>query len=827
MNPPERSLTVATAEPGLGRLLELAVWLSGRLSFSRKYLLIGLVMLLTVGALSVPLWRSLANDRAASERARAGLAELQRGSELLAEAASLRDQTLRQATVPPVGGLESRLQVLSAPSGGTSASMPPALAQQLGDRVRLLASLPPDTTPAQRFGAFNGVMNALLAVLQASAQHHRLNIDSELDSTLAALTSRLPQVLDTLGRQRGALALGGAEFAPFALSAQVQLTEAVPALREALSQLGSVSPAANSLQPALETLLQGIAAQQDAADKMQDAPDTGRELDALAERNQVLTASFITALNAAADRRLADRVSGLRRSQWILAAVLVGALLAITFLFAGIYVSTMRSLNRLSQGTAAFCAGALDTRIRIETRDELVQVAGDFNTLATEFGRLLAVIREQNESRERELATQVAARTAELAEKNEQLSAAGLRVQEELALARDMQQALLPQQFPRGADWAVHARMQPARELGGDFYDVFSLPDGRLGMLVADVSGKGVAAAFFMAVSRTVLLDLASRGATPGEILAQANDLLCSRNPMDLFVTVCMIVYDIDSGELEYASAGHPPPLLRTRDGQVQRLPVNHDPALAVMPGMPYRAMLAQLLPGEVLLLYTDGITEAFSPAGEAFGDDRLQDWLAGREAELDPRSQVDALVHEVHTFAGDAEASDDITCLLLTRRADVSIARELPMVPMTNKVLLLHHVLPSRVGEIEPLAEAVTAALPTRPDLAFSANLCLEELVTNIINHGLRGEPDHTIDVRMSISDEWLEIVLKDDAPPFDPFTEASAPDLGLDLDERPIGGLGVHLVKTLMDDARAYYDGSGNLIVLLKTVRQPPVES
>lgn len=145
------------------------------------------------------------------------------------------------------------------------------------------------------------------------------------------------------------------------------------------------------------------------------------------------------------------------------------------------------------------------------------------------------------------------------------------------------------------------------------------------------------------------------------------------------------------------------------------------------------------------------------------------------------------------------------------------------PSVPMTNKVLLLEYSLPTQLPEIERLADAVSAALPDRPDLAFSANLCLEELITNIITHGLKGRSDRIIRVRMSISVEWLEIILKDDAPPFDPFRSAPEPDLDLDLANRPIGGLGVHLVKALMDDARAYYDGSGNLIVLLKTVRQP----
>jgi serine/threonine-protein kinase RsbW len=131
----------------------------------------------------------------------------------------------------------------------------------------------------------------------------------------------------------------------------------------------------------------------------------------------------------------------------------------------------------------------------------------------------------------------------------------------------------------------------------------------------------------------------------------------------------------------------------------------------------------------------------------------------------------------------------------------------------------------PARLEEIEKLADAVNKALPNR-DLAFAANLCLEELITNTILHGLKGASGHFIYVRISVSEEWLEILLKDDAPRFDPFLQAPQPDLDSDLDHRPIGGLGVHLVKRLMDYVHADYDGTGNLIRLRKRLQQPAGE-
>jgi serine/threonine-protein kinase RsbW len=139
------------------------------------------------------------------------------------------------------------------------------------------------------------------------------------------------------------------------------------------------------------------------------------------------------------------------------------------------------------------------------------------------------------------------------------------------------------------------------------------------------------------------------------------------------------------------------------------------------------------------------------------------------------------------------------------------------------GKKVLLDYKAPARLEEIEKLAEAVNQALPDS-DLAFAANLCLEELIINTILYGLKGAADRFVHVQISLSDEWLEIVLKDDAPRFDPFRQAPKPNLELDIDERPIGGLGVHIVKTLMDEAHASYDGAGNSIVLRKRLQEQP---
>ena len=647
------------------RFFAPAIWLSGRLSFSRKYLLIGVVVLLALASLSMPLWQQARQARQTADTERTGLRAFVAQADALARIVQLRDGAVRGQALTPLPALTETLAALSP----TPDAAPQEPWGQLHSRWQQVLQLEEGAEPQRRFAALNGAINAMLGVVQASARTYRLNVDPELDVTFELLTIRLPLVLDTLGKQQDALTLNTGDMASYALGAQVVLTESVPGLKAGVAQLVAQHPGVGTMQQQLDALLVGIVAQQDAADKTLDKPEALDELRLLANDNQQRARALLQAVAVATDAHLLARITRLKYTQWTIAALLVGALAAIAYLFAGIYLSTLRSLRSLSEGSDAFCAGRLDTRIQIDTQDELVLVARNFNTVAVEFGRLLEVIREQNESRERELETQVQARTAELAEKNEQLRAVGDRVQEELNLARAMQLAILPQQFPDEAGWAVHAAMFPARELGGDFYDGFMLPDGRYGILVADVSGKGVGAAFFMAVSRTVLLDLAMTGQPPHQVLAQANDLLCERNPMDLFVTACYGLFDPRDGSLTYASAGHHPPLLRQANAEVQALPSMHDLALAVFPDMRYLDQHITLAPGDTLVLYTDGVTEAFSPEDQAYGDARLHHWLAQAQPEQGPAALVEALVRDVEEFVNGAEASDDLTCLILCRK--------------------------------------------------------------------------------------------------------------------------------------------------------------
>jgi sigma-B regulation protein RsbU (phosphoserine phosphatase) len=275
--------------------------------------------------------------------------------------------------------------------------------------------------------------------------------------------------------------------------------------------------------------------------------------------------------------------------------------------------------------------------------------------------RLLRVLKLQR----RVLEETVARRTAELAERNALLETAQAQMSAELDAARAMQSAILPANFPAQSSCDGAARMTPATTMAGDFYDFIELPDGRIGLVMADVSGKGVPAAFFMAVSRTNLHELAAHHTDPGACLARTNDLLCTQNPMDLFVTVFYGILDAATGRLDYANAGHNPPLMRRIDGSIEALSGPGGRMLGVREGAVFPSHSVKLQRGDRLILYTDGVTEAFNASYEAYGEQRLIREIKAH-GDGPAGSLVERICASVTSFAGTAAQSDDITLAVL-----------------------------------------------------------------------------------------------------------------------------------------------------------------
>ena len=240
-------------------------------------------------------------------------------------------------------------------------------------------------------------------------------------------------------------------------------------------------------------------------------------------------------------------------------------------------------------------------------------------------------------------------------------------LQNELDVAQKIQQSVLPTVFPISDIYEIDARMLAAREVGGDFYDVLRLENGRIGLSVADVSDKGVPAALFMMSSLTLLKGSAIGVGAPGAVLTEVNDLLNEENEAAMFVTLLYAVFNPSNGLLNYANGGHNPPIIVHPDGSSTLLPTTGGIALGVAPNFQYEESSVILDPGDTIVLYTDGVTEAMNAEGEEFSLDRLRD-LFTNVPPRNPKETNTAIFDAVSAFAGDTPQSDDITCLACRR---------------------------------------------------------------------------------------------------------------------------------------------------------------
>lgn len=242
------------------------------------------------------------------------------------------------------------------------------------------------------------------------------------------------------------------------------------------------------------------------------------------------------------------------------------------------------------------------------------------------------------------------------------------RISAELNVATQIQADMLPRifpAFPERKEFDIYASMKPAKEVGGDFYDFFLTDDDHLVLVMADVSGKGVPAALFMVIAKTLIKNRAQMGGTPAQILADVNRQLCEGNEAELFVTVWLAVLTISTGEGIAANAGHEHPVLRRAKGQYELVKYRHSPAVAAMDGIPFAEHEFRLYPGDSLFVYTDGIPEANDKENGLFGTDRMVDVL-NRMPEAPPRKVLENMAEGIDAFSAGAEQFDDITMLCL-----------------------------------------------------------------------------------------------------------------------------------------------------------------
>lgn len=382
------------------------------------------------------------------------------------------------------------------------------------------------------------------------------------------------------------------------------------------------------------------------------------------------------------------------------------------------------------------------------------------------------------------------------------------RIDQELEFARSIQHAALPSVFPpypSRKEFSVFACMDTAKEVGGDFYDFYLLTEHKLGFLVADVSGKGIPAAMFMMQVKTLIKSLAESGMDAAQIFTQANEKLCQNNEAEMFVTAWMGFLDLKTGLLTYVNAGHNPPLLRRRDGDFRFVKSQAGLVLAGMEGIRYRKQELQLQPGDLLYLYTDGVTEATNGDGELFGSHRLKASL-DESMTTDVHAICSKVQEDVDRFVGDAAQFDDITMLSLLYTGQVSMTDlNLTAVPEN---------LEKAIAFIEEQLEQYGCPM----NILMQVTLAVEEIFVNIASYAYDPEVGPAV-IRVEVNEDPLEVVITfiDRGKPYDPLQSAD-PDISLSAEEREIGGLGIFMVKQTMDDVQYEYSQGRNILRIVK---------
>ncbi|HSO18037.1 MAG TPA: SpoIIE family protein phosphatase [Desulfosarcina sp.] len=388
------------------------------------------------------------------------------------------------------------------------------------------------------------------------------------------------------------------------------------------------------------------------------------------------------------------------------------------------------------------------------------------------------------------------------------------KIESELAVARDIQLQLVPGNFPvvpRRKEFDIHASLEPAHEVGGDFYDFFFIDRDSLCLVVGDVSGKGVPAALFMAMTKTMIKSAARLLVEPEYILADVNREIARKNPSLTFVTVFLGVLDLNTGCLTYTSAGHIPQLFVGSKGNSVLLGDAQCPAIGLDETYQFRQSSIYLQHGEGVLLFTDGVTEARAPKDQLFTQEALMNTVS-LTAGLTPRERIAAILSRVREFTGNRPLDDDLTLLALTYFSPGRIGDTVRTIDLKNDI-----------REMDKIMEAVTGvadAVACPPVVLHDITLAIEEIFSNIVFYGFGDELEHRISLQLHVEGDVLILTLVDEGIPFNPLNvQIGRHDKPLE--ERDKGGMGIILATNLMDRMEYRRERGKNILCMEKRFR------
>ena len=385
------------------------------------------------------------------------------------------------------------------------------------------------------------------------------------------------------------------------------------------------------------------------------------------------------------------------------------------------------------------------------------------------------------------------------------------RIGGELHAASQIQQSMLPASHMQRDDVAIEGFLAPAREVGGDLYDYF-VRDEKLFFCIGDVSGKGAPAAMLMAVTQALFRSASAHESNPARIMHTINQTTCQGNEANMFVTLFIGVLDLPTGHLRYCNAGHDAPFLLLAGTKPATIDCAANLPVGLFEETRYNVQETHLAGGSTLFLYTDGLTEAMNNAHKLFGMERVEAVLAGC-VDLTPKAVLAEAEQSMHAFVGDAEQSDDLTMLAIryTPTQFESI--------MSETIVLKNDV--QEVARFSDFIKSATERMGIEKSTAQEIRLAIEEAVVNVIRYAYPADTEGSIEVGVMFDGKSVKATIVDSGVPFDPTAKEKA-DTTLAAEERQIGGLGILLVRELMDSINYEYTGGRNILTLVKTVNR-----
>ena len=451
-------------------------------------------------------------------------------------------------------------------------------------------------------------------------------------------------------------------------------------------------------------------------------------------------------------------------------------------LFVFIYILIKRviinNLKKINDTLGRITKGDLNVTVDVRSNEEFASLSDDINSTVSTLKRYIAE--------------------------------AAARIDKELEYAKQIQLSALPTNFPTGDDYSIYAQMIAAKEVGGDFYDFYKLNDTTVAFLAADVSGKGIPAAMFMMTAKTIIKDLAESGLAVNEIFTKAIEKLCENNESGMFVTAWMGILDLTTGNVQFANAGHNPPLLKRADGSYTYLKTRAGFVLAGMEGIRYRPGELKLCPGDRLFLYTDGVPEATNEENVLYGEERLLAFMY-ENSDLEAVKLLPALKNNIDEFVGQAPQFDDITMLMLDYK------------PQKGGELLKNSTFPAKTEALQDVLGFVEQTLEDcECSMKIQTAVCIaiEEVFVNVAKYAYgEGEGEVDFGIGFDRATRTVTFRISDSGVPFDPLKKPD-PDISLSAEEREVGGLGIFIAKKTMDTLTYVYEDGRNVLTMTKTI-------